>query len=448
MMAHFPLLLRLVVVSCFACLQTASFAPAGSSSTAVFFQNRQRECAASPTSAPLFEHKRQQLHQQLLQRRRTLLMSSRHRSPRSRGIERSCRQRRHSSSSTEVRAAEGGGASDRAEFLERVAAGTFAAAAAAVGVRPEEAGAFCGEPYPYWAYFMDFDEVFVPFKFEGYTGSLFARTVGFVKEQQKAQHNSLVVIPGGPGLPHDYLETLEGAAKDDRVVILFDPIGTGNSTALPADVAANAPGLLGTASLIAQTNAVVDYFKVNTYHLLGHGTAAEAALEIGRRIGKASPRPPGPELEAVLSVTLASPVLGDNELSADFLDTLRAPYTKGGNEPPLCLETAMAGRNADGFTGGLAIMKQERRSKSGAATGPLSCPVLITYGKRDVIGDKAVASIEAGLSGGDAPVEVKRFDNSGHLPHLDEREEYVALVQNYVTSIDNTWAGKSGETKK
>lgn len=84
-----------------------------------------------------------------------------------------------------MRAAEGGGASDRAEFLERVAAGTFAAAAAAVGVRPEEAGAFCGEPYPYWAYFMDFDEVFVPFKFEGYTGSLFARTVGFVKEQQK-----------------------------------------------------------------------------------------------------------------------------------------------------------------------------------------------------------------------------------------------------------------------
>lgn len=79
----------------------------------------------------------------------------------------------------------------------------------------------------------------------------------------------------------------------------------------------------------------MDYFKVNTYHLLGHGTAAEAALEIGRRIGKASPRPPGPELEAVLSVTLASPVLGDNELSADFLDTLRAPYTKGGNE--VCL---------------------------------------------------------------------------------------------------------------
>ncbi len=81
-----------------------------------------------------------------------------------------------------------------------------------------------------------------------------------------------------------------------------------------------------------KTKAVLDYFRVNTFHLLGHGTGAGAALELGRSVGKASPRPPGPELEAVLSVTLASPVLGDDELSPDFFDTLRAPYTKGGNE--------------------------------------------------------------------------------------------------------------------
>lgn len=53
-------------------------------------------------------------------------------------------------------------------------------------------------------------------------------------------------------MPHDYLETLEGAAKDDRLVVLFDPIGTGNSTALPADVLAKSPDLLGTSSLVEQ----------------------------------------------------------------------------------------------------------------------------------------------------------------------------------------------------
>lgn len=81
-----------------------------------------------------------------------------------------------------------------------------------------------------------------------------------------------------------------------------------------------------------QTRAVVDYFKVNAFHVLGHGTGAEAALELGRSLGKASPRPPGPEPEAVLSVILASPVLGENELSPDFLEALRTPYIKDGNE--------------------------------------------------------------------------------------------------------------------
>ncbi len=87
-----------------------------------------------------------------------------------------------------MRAAEGGGgASNRGGFLKRVAAGTFAGCAAGVAVGPEEAEAFCGEPYPYWAYFMDFDEVFVPFNYEGYSGKLFARTVGNSKEQKKVR---------------------------------------------------------------------------------------------------------------------------------------------------------------------------------------------------------------------------------------------------------------------
>lgn len=53
-------------------------------------------------------------------------------------------------------------------------------------------------------------------------------------------------------MPHDYLETLEGASKDDRVVVLFDPIGTGNSTSLPADARSGASGILGTQGLVAQ----------------------------------------------------------------------------------------------------------------------------------------------------------------------------------------------------
>lgn len=68
-------------------------------------------------------------------------------------------------------------------------------------------------------------------------------------DYMQVNHHPLVLIPGGPGLPHDYLETLEGAAADDRVVVAFDPIGTGNSSALPAEGASE---LIGTPALVAQ----------------------------------------------------------------------------------------------------------------------------------------------------------------------------------------------------
>lgn len=53
--------------------------------------------------------------------------------------------------------------------------------------------------------------------------------------------------------------------------------------------------------------------------------------------------------------------------------------------------------------------------------------LLCGIGRRDVISDSTVASIKEGLARGEAPVEVKRFDKSGHLAHLDEREEYVTV---------------------
>ena len=82
------------------------------------------------------------------------------------------------------------GASDRQEFLRCVAAGALLGASPSLAVltaRPQQAGAFCGEPYPYWAYYTDFDEGFVPFQFEGYSGKVFTRTVGNTKEQKKVR---------------------------------------------------------------------------------------------------------------------------------------------------------------------------------------------------------------------------------------------------------------------
>ena len=39
----------------------------------------------------------------------------------------------------------------------------------------------------------------------------------------------LLALHGGPGAPHDYLESLEGLADSGRQVIFYDQLGCGNS---------------------------------------------------------------------------------------------------------------------------------------------------------------------------------------------------------------------------
>lgn len=87
-------------------------------------------------------------------------------------------------------------------------------------------------------------------------------------------------------------------------------------------------------TMYVQTKTVVDFLKISAYHVLGHGTGATAALEMGRRAGRSGVRSASPDAgaQAVLSVTLASPIPGGTTLPSDFLESLRSPYTRGGNE--------------------------------------------------------------------------------------------------------------------
>src|SRR5258708_4575062 len=45
----------------------------------------------------------------------------------------------------------------------------------------------------------------------------------------------LVILHGGPGVPHDYLENLEALASDNQRVIFYDQLGGGRS-ARPVDL--------------------------------------------------------------------------------------------------------------------------------------------------------------------------------------------------------------------
>ncbi|MCV7031852.1 proline iminopeptidase-family hydrolase [Mycobacterium sherrisii] len=73
----------------------------------------------------------------------------------------------------------------------------------------------------------------------------------------------LLVVHGGPGVPHDYLLALQRLA-DEREVIFWDQLGCGNSEC-PSDT-----GLWTMNRSVAEMDAVIDALGLERFHLFGN----------------------------------------------------------------------------------------------------------------------------------------------------------------------------------
>jgi proline iminopeptidase len=82
----------------------------------------------------------------------------------------------------------------------------------------------------------------------------------------------LLVLHGGPGVPHNYLIPLEALA-DERPVIFYDQLGCGNSSK-PNDTS-----LWNTARFVEELKMVRSTLKLNEVHLLGQSWGTMLAVE-------------------------------------------------------------------------------------------------------------------------------------------------------------------------
>lgn len=73
----------------------------------------------------------------------------------------------------------------------------------------------------------------------------------------------LLVVHGGPGLPHDYLRSLERLA-DEREVVFWDQLGCGRSRR-PSN-----PELWTMERSVAEMDAVVEALGLNRFHVFGN----------------------------------------------------------------------------------------------------------------------------------------------------------------------------------
>jgi proline iminopeptidase len=276
-------------------------------------------------------------------------------------------------------------------------------------------------------------------------GRLWYRMVG------RGPRTPLLVIHGGPGYPHNYLTPLEALA-DTRAVIFYDQLGCGKS-----DWPDN-PRLWTVERFQAEVEELRAALGLEKFHVLGHSWGSILAVEYSL----AHPH-------AVRSLVLASPCLSaprwaeDASLLIEQLpDHVKSPiYLHQANGTVDSEEYAVASREYDQryvcrVQPYPAPMRESRASmnssiyadlwgpseffltgtlKSYDCTGrlcELPCPVLFTCGQYD----EATPGTTNWYSSLVPHSDVVVFENSAHMPHLEETGRYIEVLRKYLDRAD------------
>ena len=262
----------------------------------------------------------------------------------------------------------------------------------------------------------------------------------------------LIVVHGGPGAGHDYLEPL-GELGVERSVVFYDQLGCGRS-----DVPDNP--LLWTIERFAdELHEVRDILGLESCHILGQSWGGWLALEyvLRKPVGLAS---------VVFSSTSASIPEFSSEcekLLKELPEPDRAALKKYGDrgefdhpeylaaeetfykrhlcrlqEWPPCLQRSVAnlhhthvyeainGPNEFTTIGNLRYWDRT------ADLHTISTPVMITCGRYDELGPACAETLHSGIEG--ALMQV--FEESAHVAHLEETEKFLECVSNFLKNHD------------
>lgn len=254
----------------------------------------------------------------------------------------------------------------------------------------------------------------------------------------------LLVLHGGPGFPHDYLEGL-AALGDQRRVIFYDQLGCGRSDR-PED-----PSLWTLERFVEELAAVRAALRLDRVHLLGQSWGTMLAVEY-----MLTKRPAG-----VQSLVLSGPCLSARRWEADqatwlagmsatvqekarlrdfegpeFQEAVQAYYREHvcRLEPwPESLERSMAGLGAPIYlqmwgpsefvaTGSLRDFDRVER------LAEIAAPTLFTSGEYDEAAPATTALYHQKMPGSELAV----LPEASHEHHLEQPELYLRLVRDFL----------------
>ncbi len=262
----------------------------------------------------------------------------------------------------------------------------------------------------------------------------------------------LLILHGGPGAGHDYLDPL-GALAEDREVVFYDQLGCGRSDQ-PDDTS-----LWRIERFVAEVDAVRDALGLERVHLLGQSWGGWLAIEymlsrprgvVGLVLASTSASIPQFVAEAERLKAALPPEVYETmlryEASGEFhhpkyeaavmefyrrhlcrLDPLPEPLLRSVNnlEGNPVYET-MNGPNEFFVIGNLKDWDRTDR------LGEIDAPTLITVGRHDEITPACAESIHRGIPGS----ELRVFEQSAHVAHLEETEAYLRTVADFLTRAE------------
>ena len=261
----------------------------------------------------------------------------------------------------------------------------------------------------------------------------------------------VLILHGGPGAASYYMEPLAERLSEHRPVIVYDQLGCGRSDA-PDDTS-----LWTVDRSVEELDQVRAAYGLHRCHLLGQSWGGWLAIEYMAR------GPAGIERLVLASTSASIPQFMAE--ARRLIEALPEPHrtvlielgAKGEYDHPdyvaavdvfyrhhLCRADpwpealVRSGEQMDGNQVYLTmngptefdVIGRLREWDRTADLGRITVPTLVTCGRYDEITPACSQTITAGIP--DARMHV--FERSAHIAHLEEGEEYAALVEEFLSA--------------
>lgn len=268
----------------------------------------------------------------------------------------------------------------------------------------------------------------------------------------KDEHVPLMILHGGPGAPHDYLENLQELATDRQRVIFYDQLGCGRSDK------PDEPERWRIPRFVAEVDMVRGALGLERVHILGQSWGGMLAIEY------ALAQPKGLASLILANTTSSIPlwVAEANRLRADLPPDMQETLTRheeAGTTDNQEYQDAMLvfyDRHVirvkpmpdyvqRGFAGigevynimngpsefhVIGVIKDWDRTDR---LGEIRVPTLIISGRYD----ESTPAINDVLHRGIPGCEWVLLENSSHLAHVEEPELYMQIVREFLDRVEH-----------